>query len=285
MCNQPFFQLEPKPFIGAAVNRTKISPQIVTVVNNTKKVLMFHDSMNKIRLTLLHCTLLLLWLLTWSPSLFAVPVPGSEETSGEVAERIQDYYRQVESLSFSFIQTTKGQMIGRPKTGRGNGIFARTETGAKMRWNYNSPDRQVLISDGNSISMYFEELNQMIIALVDPSQADILFSFFAGRGPLEDSFTILDSEPKITDEAAGSSTDLKVINLVPKNSDSQITIIHLYVTSDSLIRRIEFIDHFDTSTTINISNISIDPFQSNKHEEIEQLFSFTPPEGTEIIKQ
>ena len=99
------------------------------------------------------------------------------------------------------------------------------------------------------------------------------------------SFTILDSEPAVSDEAEGSSTDLKVIYLVPKDSDSQITIIHLYVTAESLIRRIEFIDHFDTRTTINISNISVDPLQPGQHEEIEQLFSFTPPEGTEIIRQ
>jgi outer membrane lipoprotein carrier protein len=229
-------------------------------------------------------TVIFFWLLMPASSLFAISVSGSE-TSAEVAVRLQNYYSQVESLSFSFIQTTKGQMIGRPKTGRGNGIFVRTDTGEKMRWNYNSPDRQVLISDGKTISMYFEELNQMIIAPVDQGQADILFSFFAGQGPLENSFTILDSEPALSDETEGSSTDLKVIYLVPKDSDSQITIIHLYVTAESLIRRIEFIDHFDTKTTINISNISVDPFQPGQHEEIEQLFSFTPPEGTEIIKQ
>ena len=229
-------------------------------------------------------TVIFFWLLMPASSLFAIPASGSE-TSAEVAERLQNYYSQVESLSFSFIQTTKGQMIGRPKTGRGNGLFVRTDTGEKMRWNYNSPDRQVLISDGKTISMYFEELNQMIIAPVDQGQADILFSFFAGQGPLENSFTILDSEPALTDVAEGSSTDLKVIYLVPKDSDSQITIIHLYVTTESHIRRIEFIDHFDTRTTINISNISVDPFQPGQHEEIEQLFSFTPPEGTEIIRQ
>ena len=229
-------------------------------------------------------TVVFFWLLMPASSLFAIPASGSE-TSAEVAERLQNYYSQVESLSFSFIQTTKGQMIGRPKTGRGNGLFVRTDTGEKMRWNYNSPDRQVLISDGKTISMYFEELNQMIIAPVDQGQADILFSFFAGQGPLENSFTILDSEPALTDVAEGSSTDLKVIYLVPKDSDSQITIIHLYVTTESHIRRIEFIDHFDTRTTINISNISVDPFQPGQHEEIEQLFSFTPPEGTEIIRQ
>lgn len=223
-------------------------------------------------------------LLIPASSLFAITASGSE-TSAEVAKRLQDYYSQVQSLSFSFIQTTRGQMIGRPKTGKGNGLFVRTGSGEKMRWNYISPDRQVLISDGKTISMYFEELNQMIIAPVDKGQADLLFSFFAGQGPLENSFTILDSEPSLAGEAEGASTDLKVIYLVPKNPDSQITIIHLYVTAESLIRRIEFIDHFDTRTTINISNIAVDPFQPEKQEEIDRLFSFTPPEGTEIIRQ
>jgi len=154
-----------------------------------------------------------------------------------------------------------------------------------MRWNYNSPERQVLISDGNSISMYFEELNQMIIAPVDQGQADILFSFFAGRGPLENSFTILDSDPLLDDEITEPSTGVTVIYLLPKDPNSQISTIQLYVTEDSLIRRIEFVDHFDTKTTINISNISIDPFQAKSRDEIEKIFSFSPPEGTEIIRQ
>lgn len=235
-------------------------------------------------LRLLSSAVIFFGILVSTSLLLSSPASGSE-TSAEIAERLQNYYRQVESLSFSFIQTTKGQMIGRPKTGKGNGIFVRTESGAKMRWNYNSPDRQVLISDGNTISMYFEELNQMIIAPVNQGQADILFSFFAGRGPLESSFDILDSDPAVTDETPESSSDIQVINLLPKDPNSQISIIHLYVTPGSLIRRIEFVDHFDTKTTINIANISIDPFQVTNHEEIEKIFSFLPPEGTEIIRQ
>lgn len=207
------------------------------------------------------------------------------ETPAEVATRLQDYYRQIDSLSFSFIQTTKGQMVGRPKTGRGNGIFARTGSGPKMRWNYNSPDRQVLISDGDTISMYFEELNQMIIAPVNRGQADILFSFFAGQGPLENSFTILDSNPEQTKSSAAPSTDSSVLHLVPKNPDSQLAVIHLYLTPDALIRQVELVDHFETRTTITIADISVNPFQSQTPEEIQQLFIFTPPYGTEIIRQ
>ncbi len=207
------------------------------------------------------------------------------ETPAEVAARLQDYYRQIDSLSFSFIQTTKGQMVGRPKTGRGNGIFARTVSGPKMRWNYDSPDHQVLISDGDIISMYFEELNQMIIAPVDRGQADILFAFFAGQGPLENSFTILDSNPEQTKPSPVPSTELSVLHLEPKNPDAQLATIHLYLTPDALIQRVELVDHFETRTTITIADIAVNPFQSKTPEEIQQLFVFTPPYGTEIIRQ
>ena len=207
------------------------------------------------------------------------------ETPAEVAARLQEYYRQVDSLAFSFIQETQGQMLGRPKTGKGNGIFARTANGPKMRWNYNSPDQQVLISDGDTVSMYFKELNQMIIAPVNRGQADILFSFFAGQGPLETSFTILESDPEQTGAAAAPSPELSVLHLVPKNPDSQLALIHLYLTPDALIRRVELVDHFETRTTITIADISVNPFQSQTPEQIQELFVFTPPYGTEIIRQ
>ena len=216
---------------------------------------------------------------------FPADSAAASETPAEVAARLQDYYRQIDSLSFSFVQATEGQMIGRPKTGRGNGVFARTASGPKMRWNYNLPDHQVLISDGDTISMYFEELNQMIIAPVNRGQADILFSFFAGQGSLETSFTILESNPEQTGGSAVPSTELSALHLVPKNSDSQLAIIHLYLTPDALIRRVELVDHFETRTTITIADISVNPFQSQTPEEIQQLFVFTPPHGTEIIRQ
>lgn len=225
-------------------------------------------------------TLISLFLLLLS--LAGTNVFGSE-TADQVARRLHDYYRGIDNLSFSFIQTTEGQMIGRPKTGKGSGLFARTANGAKMRWNYISPDRQILISDGITLSMYFENLNQMIVTPVDKSQADILFSLFAGQGKIEDTFTILDSDPEAVAEVKDSTTGLSVLYLVPISPDSPLDTIHLYVTSDSLIRRIELIDHFETKTTINISNISVNPFETKGGNEIEQLFMFTPPDGTEII--
>jgi len=209
----------------------------------------------------------------------------ASETADQVADRVQAYYHNIHSLTFSFIQTTTGPISGRPKNGKGNALFCRTETGPLMRWNYNSPDRQVLISDGSILSMYFEKLKQMIITPVSESQADILFALFAGKRALSESFSILDTDPNQTGVEDGSSGGLKVIHLIPRDMNSQINTIHLWIADESLIRRVEIVDHFDTRTTINLSRISINPFKDQDKEAIVELFSFTPPEDTEIIKQ
>ena len=210
---------------------------------------------------------------------------SATETSEQVAKRLQDTYHQVDSLRFLFFQTTKGQMAGRQKSGKGNALFVRTAQGPKMRWNYTSPDRQVIISDGTTISMYFENLNQMIISSVTESQTDILFSFFSDQKQLNESFTILDSDPYPSGVDIEINNGLKVIYLVPKDTDSQIRTVHLWITDESYIRRIELIDHFETTTTINISELQTNTVEKGDNKAIHDMFSFTPPKGTEIIRQ
>jgi len=76
-----------------------------------------------------------------------------------------------------------------------------------------------------------------------------------------------------------------VIKLVPIIPHSQVQDIHLWVSADSLIRRIHIQDHFGTITVLNLSDISPDALKHIPQAEIEALFSFSPPEGTEIIQQ
>ena len=201
-----------------------------------------------------------------------------------LAGKLQDTYASVDSMSFFFSQTTSGPMTGRPKSGKGNGLYARTSDKPLMRWNYLTPDPQVVISDGRTISMYFEKLNQMIISEVDEAQTDILFSFFAASEPLERHFTIL--PPLLeTDITAEDLPEMQSLRLEPLDKNSQIKNIHLWIGEDSIIRRIDLLDHFDTRTTINLSNILINPLDGEDLEDLEKRFMFIPPEGTEIIRQ
>ncbi len=205
-----------------------------------------------------------------------------------LARMLQETYAAVDSISFSFSQTTSGPMTGRPKSGKGNGLYARTAEKPLMRWNYLAPDPQVVISDGRTISMYFEKLNQMIISEVDQAQTDILFSFFAASEPLDKHFTILPPylETDIsTDQSSEELPEMQALRLEPLDKNSQIQNIHLWISDDLIIRRIDLLDHFDTKTTINLSNININPLDLTDRQDLADRFAFIPPEGTEIIRQ
>ena len=78
---------------------------------------------------------LLLFFLFFSGSAIA-----KKESPEAVATRLQSRYDTIESLTFDFTQTTRGQLSGRPKKGRGQAFFVKDtnkkEITGKMRWNY-----------------------------------------------------------------------------------------------------------------------------------------------------
>jgi len=212
------------------------------------------------------------------------PAIAVEESPVAVATRLQKHYDSISSLTFDFVQTTRGQLTGRPKKGRGQAFFVKGENNqdlsGKMRWNYSDPDRQVLVSDGINFSMYFASLSQMITTSAKALQHDLTYSFFTGAGNLLEDFTILPS-----DQPGDKPLETAIIKLIPNATHSQVAAIHLWVTDDSLIRRIEILDHFDTLTVLNLSALKVNAIDSNNSDLMNKLFDFTPPDGTEIIKQ
>ena len=207
---------------------------------------------------------------------------GAEESPADIGARLQANYNRIRSLTFDFTQQTSGQLTGRGGSGSGQAYFLKTGKTSKMLWNYSAPDKQVILSDGTTLFMYFAKLKQMIITPADSLQQDITYSFFSGAGNLENDFRILPPDPEvgITDNAS-----YKIIQLIPMTPRSQVSTIHVWVTADSLIQRMEIRDSFDTVTTLNFSNIKVDSLVGENAQVLKSLFSFTPPEGTEIIHQ
>lgn len=211
-------------------------------------------------------------------------IAGQSEYPEQISERLQQKYDSLGSLSFNFKQRSRGQLSGRPKTGNGTAYFYKSGDTSKMRWNYNEPDRQVLVSDGTTFSMYFEELQQMIVTPAEQLNNELTYSFFSGRAKIAEKFYILPPESEYVPDKQ-DETIPKVIKLVPREENSQVQEIHLWISADSLIRRIEIKDHFGTITLINISEIKENDLADASEQTINELFSFTPPEDTEIIQQ
>lgn len=217
-------------------------------------------------------------------SLFPLSVSATTtETPEAIAARLQERYDKMTSLSFTFKQQSHGQVSGRPRTGGGKALFYKTGKNSRMRWDYTEPDRQVLISDGTTFSMYFEALNQMIVTPAESLESDLTYTFFSGKGKIAELFHILPSDFESGEETENPASP-KVIKLVPKEEQSQVQTIHLWVDADSLIRRIELRDYFDTVTLLNLSSIAVDDLTASQ-KDIGALFLFVPPEGTEIINQ
>ncbi len=230
--------------------------------------------------------LLFLILLIVSPC--AAP---AEESPEDAAGRLQNRYDKIHSLSFDFIQETSGQLTGRPKKGRGQAFFVKSvkqegeeRLPGRMRWNYSDPDQQVLVSDGESFSMYFTSLKQMIVTPAESLKQDMTYSFFTGSGNLLRDFTVLPPEQG-SNITQGAQEQTAVIKLLPRAKQSQVASIHLWITEESLIRRIEILDHFDTLTVLNFSNIKVNTLSQDDASLMKHLFTFAPPEGTEIIHQ
>ena len=247
-------------------------------INNLRKAQIPYKEEVK-RLTA--CGLLILFGLVL-PVFVAHATESKTEYPEEIAERLQARYDKIQSLSFNFTQDTSGEMTGRPRRGSGKAVFVKLNGKSYMRWDYTNPDKQVLVSDGKIFSMYFANLQQMIVSPADSLDADLTYSFFTGRGSLKRDFYIRPANEEFQVE---SETDFKVIKLIPKTAQSQVQDIHLWVTPNSLIRRINIRDQFGTVTVLNFSDIEVDGLVGKDPEKLLPIFSFVPPEGTEIIRQ
>ncbi len=191
------------------------------------------------------------------------------------------HLRSLNTLTFQFNQTTVSELSGRNRDAHGTGTLIRTEDGVtSMRWDYLEPDRQVIISDGTTLSMYFAKLNQMIINSTDALKQDITYSLFSGNADITSLFTItrLISEQEIGKSGEG----LELFRLIPKSHNENVQSLLLWISRDNTIRQIQVKDSFDTLTTLSFSNIFKNGISLS---EAASLLQFTPPAGTEIIRQ
>jgi outer membrane lipoprotein carrier protein len=195
-----------------------------------------------------------------------------------VAQKLQETYESANNLVANFSQTTSMKFSERVRHGSGSLIFLRP---GRMRWDYIMPDHQVIISDGVSITMYFEKNNQMIISdAKDYLQSDVTYSFFTGTGDILQDFHI--SEPDFENLIQGSF----LIKLVPKSAHPHVSKIHAWISSgDFLLKHLQIVDHFDTVTDLYFENVRIDSDLYDGSKISENLFFFTPPDNTEIIRQ
>ncbi|HIJ89823.1 MAG: outer membrane lipoprotein chaperone LolA [Desulfobulbaceae bacterium] len=206
--------------------------------------------------------------------MFLAVFPGSGRCAGltplELAQKLQARYEETKTMTADFKQLTSVPMSTRKRLGAGKLVISKP---GRIRWDYQTPDKQVLISDGKKVSMYLANSAQLVVQPVSQYiNSDVTYAFFVGTGNIVRDFSVLPPERQ-------GDANLKAIKLVPKTAHPQVDYLHLWIDENFMVRRLEIVDHFGSISDLSFSNI-------RRNESVSpEVFVFTPPLGTEIIEQ
>ncbi len=210
-------------------------------------------------------------------------VSATETAGKEQAAQIKELYKSIYQLHFDFRQqTTTGSRV---REGVGKGSFLRPAASEQivMRWDYMHPARQIIVNTGQKLSIYTEEDKQLIIAPVDQSTSDITLALFSGTTDIMDTFTV--SVPEADSQLSAPEHPWQTMLLTPKEPHPQLQQIRIWYSADFLIHKLVLLDHFDSKTTLVLTNIKTDTTAPPNEKQLFQVTHIDIPEDTEIIQQ
>jgi outer membrane lipoprotein carrier protein len=195
----------------------------------------------------------------------AVNAVASEEQ--EALDAIQKQYESVKTITAQFVQKSYVKTMNQTLEARG---VVQIKKPGKMKWVYNAPEPQVLVSNDKVLWLYIPDEGQVTKVPVESIySSNTPALFLAGKGKLIDSFnvvTVSNEKGRIT------------VVLIPKEEDNSVDRLALVANSKSYqIVGSTVYDKLGNRTEINFSDIRV-------NEKVpESTFLFKIPEGVELL--
>ena len=137
----------------------------------------------------------------------------------------------------------------------------------KFRWDYAKPYQQQIVADGKRLWIYDVGLEQVTVRPLSGGLGDTPAMLLAGRGRLEDNFTIKPLEPR---------DNLEWAQLKPRRKEGSYDDIRIGFDQGKL-RVLEMVDGFGNTTRVTFTAARENPKIDAAR------FSFTPPEGVDVV--
>jgi len=189
-------------------------------------------------------------------------------TLNEIMNRVEKKYDVVDFTSY-FIQESTMKAMEITDVASGS-IFVKRP--GMMRWEYDKPDRQTIITDGKKLWVYKPDDKQVMIG-----KAPSFFGDGKGAGFLSD-MKLIREKFKVYFEKEKSEHDY-FIKLLPKEQTIGIAKIYLAISKTTFkIKKIITQNEYDDENVIELVNSK---FNLNLDE---SLFSFIVPDGTDVIR-
>jgi outer membrane lipoprotein carrier protein len=202
---------------------------------------------------------------------FCLPISAHAQSLDEVVNGVESTYGKITDLRAEFTQTARNKSLGQDIKAEGIVLLKK---GGKMRWDYQSPAPQQIVSDGTSLWVYTPELNQVNKGNAPKALAGPAGSFLSGLGKLREEFSVRFLNPANPRDGAGRPT----LDLTPKQPTPLLTRLVISVDpKDHVVRQAVLYDQFQNTVTMTFNRVSINPGLSDT------LFAFTPPKDAAVV--
>jgi outer membrane lipoprotein carrier protein len=190
-----------------------------------------------------------------------------------LAEALQKKYDAIKDFSADFVHVYQGGVLRKRVTERGHVLIKKP---GKMRWEYQSPEPKLFVSDGVKIYSYMPQDKQVIVSTVpgnDEAPTPVLF--LSGRGNILRDFTDSAADAPVMRDLPAGSVGLK---LVPKSPQADYDWLVVAVEPASLrIVGLVTIDAQGGQSSFSFANLKENVGLADK------LFEFKIPRGVDVI--
>jgi len=201
-------------------------------------------------------------LAAWTLSALSLFAAGLAAASA--ASRVEGYLGGLSSWSADFAQTI----------GDGHGNVLRSAAGhlylqrpGKFRWDYTDPSEQLVLADGSKVWFYDKDLAQANVRDMDATLASTPAMLLSSSDPVSSQFDI---------SSLPASEGLEWYRLTPKHSGTDFQSVKIGFSKGELAQML-LVDKLNQVTRLTFS-------AAKRNQQFPpDLFSFTPPEGVDVI--
>jgi outer membrane lipoprotein carrier protein len=198
----------------------------------------------------------------------AAPGPRLELTA--VVDHVQKRYDAATDFRARFNQTLTNTAFKRRAPSTGEVLLKKP---GRMRWNYQTPDPKMYLSDGDMLWLYEPEDKQAFKQDLKSSQLPAALAFLTGKGKLSEQFEITFAK----DPRVGGPGDY-VLALSPRQAGPQVKAILFVVDPETFfVRETLITDGQGNTNDLLFSDIKINSRLPDA------TFHWTPPADVRVI--
>lgn len=212
--------------------------------------------------------ILYLMIFAWGLLFTVSPSASSSLSLDSILNQVEKRY-DVNDFSVLFFQTSTLKAMEIQETASGKLLVKRP---GMMRWDYEKPDKQIIVSDGTHLWVYRPEDNQVLVG-----RAPSFFGEGKGAGFLSDIKSVRKNFSITLENKEGEKSYR--LKLIPKKQTQDLSRVFLVVSPDTFeVMEVITYNLYDDETRIELTYYSYDRNLGD------DIFRFEIPDGTDVVK-